>query len=1161
MPATLYALLVGIDDYRAPVPYLRGCVNDIRAFESLLHSQAAHRDMSLEVKVLLNEEATRNAVIDGFVTHLSQADEHDVALFYYSGHGSQERTPPELKELESDGLDETIVCFDSRNPGKYDLADKEIASLIRYVARRNAHVAVILDCCHSGSGTRAVLGDGALVRRAPTFTEVRAVDTFFVAPGDIESAGSPVSATWMKAPGRHLVISACHDDEEAKETVGVVPQRGAFSFYLTEALTNSLGRSTYRDIFNQVSSRVRATTPRQSPVMEAVVNDDMNRPFLGGAIEPHQPYFTIHFEKTRGWVVDGGTVQGIPAVAGNETTVFALFPASANLDPGSQLRGQIGSARVTASYAVSSQVDVSMLAGEPDPTLTYKAVIVGLPMPALGVKMLGTPEALAPVRRELAVCGPENGPSLLVAESSESFRLTLLAQNDHYRIMRAGDDQSLAVDVDDLKESGAQQVVQRLEHMARWIRVLDLQNPSGRLPSGSVVLDVYCIAEDGKETLIGPEEKSATPRLVYTRTGDQYKPARIKVVMRNRSPRRLFCALIDLPGTFGVFSLLPGGTTLVEPGTQVPAIVGGRTEFEAAILDDTIAKGVLQLDETLKVIASTEEWDPTLLEMPDLDLAQMERGGNIRVADTLSRLMSRVQTRRILPVDPGDVPADWTTSELTVTIVRPRDEVAVPEAGDSVQLATGVILMGHAGLEAVARLSPEGIASRDPNLMNPTPPPWLVDHPETVRPYQFPGSRADTPALSVLELRQVGDAGAVSAEAPLIIRTEQPLAADETVLPYAFDGEFYIPLGFAEASDGATQISIVRLPNPNTKTLKGSLSIFFKKVISEHLGTSFPYPLLSAVGKGTSGKATYVTNPDLVARRVSGAQTILLYIHGIIGDTQAMTASAFAPPPDSGAAPRLAGDEYDLILAFDYENLNTPIEQTARDLRQRLVAVGLAPGHNKQLHVVAHSMGGLVARWFIEQEGGNKVVSRLTMLGTPNGGSPWSAYEQWFSTLLSFGLNGLSHIPWPPTVLGSLMRAITWTGKVVTSQHGKIEVALAEMNPKSDFLKLLAASQDPGVPYAMIAGNTSLVRSAYDGKDTSRLARLLEHLSPQDVLYRTTALAFFNTPNDIAVAVDAITNIPETRSLQPSIHEVDCDHVSYFINQSALDCIAGPQRI
>jgi hypothetical protein len=43
------------------------------------------------------------------------------------------------------------------------------------------------------------------------------------------------------------------------------------------------------------------------------------------------------------------------------------------------------------------------------------------------------------------------------------------------------------------------------------------------------------------------------------------------------------------------------------------------------------------------------------------------------------------------------------------------------------------------------------------------------------------------------------------------------------------------------------------------------------------------------------------------------------------------------------------------------------------------------------------------------------------------------------------------------------------------------------------------------------------------------------------------------------VAVDAITNIPATRSLQPSIHEVASDHLSYFVTQSALDCIVGPQ--
>jgi hypothetical protein len=61
-------------------------------------------------------------------------------------------------------------------------------------------------------------------------------------------------------------------------------------------------------------------------------------------------------------------------------------------------------------------------------------------------------------------------------------------------------------------------------------------------------------------------------------------------------------------------------------------------------------------------------------------------------------------------------------------------------------------------------------------------------------------------------------------------------------------------------------------------------------------------------------------------------------------------------------------------------------------------------------------------------------------------------------------------------------------------------------------------------------------------------------------LYRTTALAFFNLPNDVAVAVDAITNVPPARALPPSIHQVPCDHMSYFITPAALECIAGPER-
>src|SRR5207253_1764991 len=104
---------------------------------------------------LIDQQATRQAVIDGFRAHLGRARAGDVVLFYYSGHGSQEGAPPEFWRFEPDRLDETLVCWDSRMPGRFDLADKELAQLIAEVAEPGPHVLVVLDCCHSGSGTRA----------------------------------------------------------------------------------------------------------------------------------------------------------------------------------------------------------------------------------------------------------------------------------------------------------------------------------------------------------------------------------------------------------------------------------------------------------------------------------------------------------------------------------------------------------------------------------------------------------------------------------------------------------------------------------------------------------------------------------------------------------------------------------------------------------------------------------------------------------------------------------------------------------------------------------------------------------------------------------------------------------------------------------------------
>jgi len=89
MTRNIYALLVGIDKYQDPVPSLQGCVNDITAIAQYLKERVTQDQDQLHLHILQDQEATRQAIIDGFQQHLCNAQSNDVVLFYYSGHGSQ----------------------------------------------------------------------------------------------------------------------------------------------------------------------------------------------------------------------------------------------------------------------------------------------------------------------------------------------------------------------------------------------------------------------------------------------------------------------------------------------------------------------------------------------------------------------------------------------------------------------------------------------------------------------------------------------------------------------------------------------------------------------------------------------------------------------------------------------------------------------------------------------------------------------------------------------------------------------------------------------------------------------------------------------------------------------------------------------------------------
>lgn len=1199
MTRTIYALLVGINDYLGGVTGLSGCVNDVKRMTEFLNLRIQDGEFELRPLVLTSGDdptevkPTRQAVIDGFRTHLGQAGPGDVALFYYSGHGSQEKTPPELWHLEPDYLDETIVCYDSRTDGSWDLADKELGLLIAEVAQKKPHIVVILDSCHSGSGTRAPAEPG--VRLAPSDKRERPLDSIEgfdrLQKQRAIQPDQQASGDWLVLPeGKHVVLSACRAEEVANERFLGDDIHGVLSYYLLDAVQRAGTGLTYRDVFARVGTLVRNQVAQQNPVIEATEVRQLQEPFLGGAVKPQPAYFSLTYDKDKGWAISGGAVNGVPAPSDGETTTLAVFGDAVDLATVSTMEDAIGWAKVTAVEAGESRVDFTLKSGaKPNRKDGFKAIVVSQPLPPIRVWMQGDEEGLVSVRDALKKAGMDKGPSLIVQELTPQDMataaertgrkipvqvlapLTLIARDGRFLIRRTDDAYPLMVPVEQgYTAPAARLAIERLEHVARWLQVAQLDNKTSALPPDAVTMTLHAVNEDGS---LGDrlDVTGGTIRLEYRQQDDKWIQPRFKLKLTNNSDRRLYCALLDLTETFGVATagLLKGGGEWLEPkgqtGSEVWAYQG--KPIPAGINKDLLAQGVVSFRDILKLIVSTTEVPATLLERDDLGVAT--RGTKTpEVAareasapkSSLSRLYNRVQTRGVGDEAPPDETiADWTAGQITITTVHPRDGVDVPESGQTAELSDVVSIEGHPGLQARSRLTTFSEGTRDAG--NLALPPVFRQHPELASPFQFSDYRDGTPGLSVLELQVQGDTYKnVTRESPLTVHVAKPISPAEYVVPLAWDPdtELFLPLGVCERHIDSTTVRIERLPKPmsETKDFLGSIKLFFQKVVAETLGLGDGATTRLAVATvDENGQAQYQESPATVAQKVRNAKRILLYIHGIIGDTRGMVASACGLPYAVANPPSAVDERYDLVLAFDYENINTPIEETAIKLKEHLMAVGLGPYHGKTLHVVAHSMGCLVTRWFIEREGGREIVQKAVLVAPPNAGSPWARIQDLALVGLGAAINGMAAMVWPPAAIPALV------GMLGTAVAGveKVDVTLDEMKPDSTFYKLLNSSQDPGVPYAIIAGNTSKVADLVSSRQVAERnlwERLVERLASTETRNKILSLAFLGSPNDIAVSVESVRALPAYSQLE-SLSEIACDHVSYFASEIGVEAIAS----
>jgi pimeloyl-ACP methyl ester carboxylesterase len=73
----------------------------------------------------------------------------------------------------------------------------------------------------------------------------------------------------------------------------------------------------------------------------------------------------------------------------------------------------------------------------------------------------------------------------------------------------------------------------------------------------------------------------------------------------------------------------------------------------------------------------------------------------------------------------------------------------------------------------------------------------------------------------------------------------------------------------------------------------------------------------------------------------------------------------------------------------NYSPLLDDVAGGAADLGEHIERICEQTGHD-QVHVVGHSLGGLIARYYVQRQGGDRRVASLVTLGTPHAGSRWA---------------------------------------------------------------------------------------------------------------------------------------------------------------------------
>jgi hypothetical protein len=273
------ALLIGINKYQIDGADLRGCVNDVEDLSAALVECYGFKKS--DITVLTDGAATKKAMQSGIKQLLRDSKKGDVAVVHYSGHGSN---VPDDNGDESDGRDE-ILCPTDLNwddPLRDDWLRTTFDSM-----KAGVNLTVIMDCCHSGTNTRAFLPPDAPIRPRylPSPWGIRNVETGRSLQRNVSSElrRSPKAARKSKdivnADLPEVLITGCRDTQTSADAFINGRYNGALTYALVKAMRKGKTALTYNQLHDLAAGVLKTKKFEQVPQLEGRT-DRFNTPLF-----------------------------------------------------------------------------------------------------------------------------------------------------------------------------------------------------------------------------------------------------------------------------------------------------------------------------------------------------------------------------------------------------------------------------------------------------------------------------------------------------------------------------------------------------------------------------------------------------------------------------------------------------------------------------------------------------------------------------------------------------------------------------------------------------------------------------------------------------------------------------------------------------------------